>query len=105
MKTRLSACAAETPNRSPQTRTASKTNADEIRMDNTGEGIRDRPSDKPKALIMINHDRPTACQEPAGRPIRHQISPKQGLDAVPRAGTWWNHERSPRHLQHLPRDY
>jgi hypothetical protein len=27
------------------------------------------------------------------------------LDAEGGAAAWWNHERLPRHLQHLPRDY
>src|SRR4051812_32986969 len=56
-----------------------------------------RKSNKPKRLTMINH---------GGRGgFDRRIGPLQGLDAVPRAGPWWFHERSPRHLHHLPRDY
>src|ERR1700676_4291410 len=29
----------------------------------------------------------------------------QSLDAIPPAAPWWFHERFPRHLWHLPRDY
>jgi hypothetical protein len=31
--------------------------------------------------------------------------PQPALDAVPLIAPWWNYERFPRHLQHLPRDY
>jgi len=40
-----------------------------------------------------------------GRPDRPQIGHQQGLDDFRPIPQWWNHERSPRHLQHLPRDY
>jgi hypothetical protein len=64
------------------------------------EKIRNSP-DKPKSLIMINHER-------FGTILTAKPAPKQAqtpLDGVTRPETWWNHERSPRHLQHLPRDY
>jgi len=55
---------------------------------------------------MINPE-PAGRQRMAGvrRPDRPQIGHKQGLDDVRPIPQWWNHERSPRHLQHLPRDY
>ena len=58
-------------------------------------------SNNAKVLIMINHER--VAGDLAANLV--QIRAQAGLDGVPRAGTWWNHERFPRHLQHLPRDY
>src|SRR4051812_6433210 len=105
MKTRLSAWAAETASSSAQIRNASKMNASESRIGNTGEGIEGpRSTDRPQKLIMINHDCPGLTERrEAAESAAKEAQPR--LDAVPRAGTSWNHERSPRHLRHLPRDY
>jgi len=60
---------------------------------------------RPKGLIMINHEPLGKAIDEGSRPDRLQIGHKQGLDDFRPIPQWWNHERFPRHLQHLPRDY
>src|ERR1700687_4264777 len=60
--------------------------------------MRGLPSfDKPKTLTMINH-RPPAVSWPKQGFLKH-------LTQSPRLDHGSSHERSPRHLWHLPRDY
>jgi hypothetical protein len=55
---------------------------------------------------MINHE-PEGGSGMAGFGglIGPKIGHEQGLDDRYLIPQWWNHERYPRHLQHLPRDY
>src|ERR1019366_5098481 len=90
MKTRLSAIAADAARRNAQAK-----NADVDRM--LHRSMRALlPFDNPKTLTMINQ---------AGRADSWPKSAFCDLDGIPRAGPWWPHERFPRHLWHLPRDY
>ena len=69
------------------------------------QGRRTAVRTRPKGLIMINHEGRAAAKRKVPQPDRPQIGRKQGLDGILPIPQWWNHERSPRHLQHLPRDY